>query len=290
MYGGLGNQMFQYAFRKKLEKLYGEVLTDISWFEEYGGGHALFMLPEVFPNTEFRFADSPEIKQKIKDLKDWQAGRTFSQKVLNKLIPQTRRAVYERHYFTFQQRNLMIGKDAVISGYWQTEKYWQDVKQEILSGFSFRTIESPEISAFLSLAEGNNSVSLHVRRGDYLNNPEIYGGICTEEYYGRAVARIREKTDDPLFIVFSDDTEWAKEKFGNDTSFVFAQDLLPKDHPDWVEMMLMSRCRHNITANSSFSWWGAYLNGNEEKNVIAPKKWVNNVTAPDICPDDWIRI
>ena len=134
-----------------------------------------------------------------------------------------------------------------------------------------------------------NSVSVHIRRGDYLTaeNKRIHGNICTEEYYNNAMTYMREKTENPRFYIFTDDLQWAREKYkGEDITIVDGN----RDHSSYVDMFLMSQCKHNIVANSTFSWWGAWINANPDKLVLAPPKWLNNFEEAQVACADWVII
>lgn len=134
-----------------------------------------------------------------------------------------------------------------------------------------------------------NSVSIHIRRGDYLSeiNQGLYGGICTEMYYAKAITYICNKIDQPSFFVFSNEIDWVKNNVDipNPTYIDFNNGA-----DSWQDMFLMSQCKHNIIANSSFSWWGAWLNRNTNKIVITPSRFINLEEDSDIIPDAWIRI
>ena len=133
------------------------------------------------------------------------------------------------------------------------------------------------------------AVSLHIRLGDYTTpvNKEFFGGICTEEYYKNAVEYIKQKYENPKFFIFSNGEGNITEVLPDiDYELVNIND----ENTGWADMYLMSQCKHNIIANSSFSWWGAWLNQNENKTVVAPQKWINGQKMPDICPSEWIRI
>lgn len=141
-----------------------------------------------------------------------------------------------------------------------------------------------------------NSVSIHVRRGDYYNNEsafKIHGNITTKKYYENALEFIKEKVKNPVFFVFSDEFEWVKKNlyFFSNYGEVHIIDW-NKGFDSYIDLQLMSNCKHNIIANSSFSWWAAWLNKNKNKIVISPKKWVNNINENkiDIIPNNWIKI
>lgn len=140
----------------------------------------------------------------------------------------------------------------------------------------------------------SNSISLHVRRGDYENNSSakrLHGGICTLNYYKQAIELVASRIKNPVFFIFSNDLKWARENLELEK---YKQVLvnLNKGNNSYKDMYLMSKCKHNIIANSSFSWWGAWLNANPKKIVICPKRWYNNkrLDSKDIVPESWIRI
>lgn len=144
---------------------------------------------------------------------------------------------------------------------------------------------------YLELMEKRNAVAVHVRRGDYLSkeNNNIFGNICTDAYYLQAIETMARMVENPLFIFFSNEIEWVRKNFPiNDTIYVCQSDF--NAYEDWYDLYLMSKCKHNIIANSSFSWWGAWLNNYKNRQVIAPQKWVNYDALTDICPEEWIRI
>lgn len=188
----------------------------------------------------------------------------------------------------------VLKKDnAYISGYFQSEKYFLDIKDEVIKSFSFN--ENTKKSGMDLLAQNGvtldgETVSVHIRRGDYLKFPGVYGNICTEDYYDRAIKYICEQVSNPRFLIFSNDTAWCEEwvkKYPElDMRLIKGTD----EDTGYIDMYLMSLCKHNIVANSSFSWWGAYLNRNSEKLVIAPKKWLNNHDETDIYTEEMIRI
>ena len=187
--------------------------------------------------------------------------------------------------------SILSKKEGYFSGYWQSYKYTEPVKKELREKFQFREIDDKKIREIVQQMTINNTVSLHIRAGDYLSpqNAAIFGGICTLEYYCTAIEFMVKKINNPLFFVFSNDINWCKENIPL-SNVVWMDEKILSTHEDWVEMYLMSCCKHNIIANSSFSWWAAWLNENSEKIVIAPKKWLQTVENEEICPQEWIRI
>ena len=181
-------------------------------------------------------------------------------------------------------------RKGIIKGYWQSFRYVEFVRNELVHDFQFRKKEDERFWEIRNQIRAQNAVSVHIRRGDYLQNDDLYGGICTAAYYDKAIQYIMRQTEEIVFYFFSDDIAWAKEKYAGLSHSVFVTKALFEDYEDWYDMCLMSCCKHNIVANSTFSWWGAWLNGNPDKIVIAPHKWLNGTELPDICPPDWIRI
>jgi hypothetical protein len=179
-----------------------------------------------------------------------------------------------------------------FSGYWQTELYFEEIESVIKKTFEFNK-KLISIKNIETIKEINKvqSVSLHVRRGDYVSDPGaklVHGGICTIYYYKRAIQTIQSIVKGNIFFyIFTDDIEWVKNNLISNKMIIVDWN---RGDESWQDMMLMSRCKHNIIANSSFSWWGAWLNTNKEKIVIAPEKWFNTMPAFDIIPENWIRI
>jgi hypothetical protein len=177
----------------------------------------------------------------------------------------------------------------VYEGYWQSEKYFDKVQSELrrLYTFNFEKLSSETLD-YLSSIKSTNSVSVHIRRADYLQHEDFYGGICTFEYYRNAIKYFMKNIDNPIFYFFSDDIEWVVEQFENLPIYKFVN--INHSNDNWQDMYLMSQCNHNIIANSTFSWWGAWLNSNPKKLVLAPRKWSNMYENIDIYPPDWIKI
>ena len=174
-----------------------------------------------------------------------------------------------------------------LEGYWQSEKYFERIKDVIKNEFVFEKF-SEEKNIFASnKIYATNSVAIHVRRGDYVKNP-LYSDICTLDYYKRAIKYITQHIDNPFFYIFSDDIHWCIENFNDLNQIEFIDWNNGKQ--SYRDMQLMSLCKHNIIANSTFSWWGAWLNKNPSKIVIAPKKILNSSNdAIDLITNSWIK-
>lgn len=184
-----------------------------------------------------------------------------------------------------------VSHNAYLAGYWQSEKYFSDASETIRADFTFRQPLSEQNAEMAERIGQGMSVSLHVRRGDYASNPKTNTahGLCSLEYYRAAVLHMAEHIERPEFFVFSDDIAWVKANLEIDFPCWYV------DHNQGTEsyndMRLMSLCRHHIIANSSFSWWGAWLNRDPDKIVVAPRRWfANGKRSEDLLPASWVSL
>jgi hypothetical protein len=179
-------------------------------------------------------------------------------------------------------------KDVYLNGYWQSEYYFEPIKGILRKEFTLKEVLIGQNAELAERIKNSNSVSLHIRRGDYVDNKEVseFHGTCSPEYYKKAIEFLKAKGDLEVFV-FSDDIQWAKENLRADKINFVAQ-----NNPGYIDMNLMALCKHNIIANSSFSWWAAWLNQSPSKIVIAPQKWFADPgrQTPDIYPKNWIKI
>lgn len=181
----------------------------------------------------------------------------------------------------------------VLQGYWQSFKYFQNIEDIIREEFQFKTFPSATNRHAIQKIQHTNSVAIHIRRGDYISNPianKIHG-TCDKSYYDRAIQYLYTRLDNPYFFVFTDHPEWAKEYINIEAPTEIIEHNLGL--ADYEDLRLMSLCKHLIIANSSFSWWGAWLSKTQNNQiVIAPKKWFNidKVPAEDRIPTEWIRL
>lgn len=210
---------------------------------------------------------------------------------LCRLLPKRKSMRYEWKSMAYNERVFTNAKNEYLIGYWQTERYFYPIRWEILKAFTFPSFEPGSKNESLGKElQQENSVALHIRRGDYLEIGNT-SGICTIDYYKKAIAHIKEKVSPKVYSVFSDDIDWCIGQFGaiiSDSDIRYVN--WNKGKESFRDMQLMSLCKHNIIANSSFSWWGAWLNQNPEKIVIAPSLWMNSEGWSEIIPDDWITI
>ena len=290
IFSGLGNQMFQYAAGKALALHHKTTLKmDIQWFEEtdkqqtkreYGLG--IFNLPDPIASkkeTQY-FTNKPP---------DNIFGRLKVKYHLS--IPPYKRPIYEEPYFHFDSHFFDGRKSALIIGYWQSEKYFLPIADLIRKTFTL-PVNGSENQEWERKICSTNAVSLHVRRGDMIHNPEVarVHGSCDIQYYIKAVELLSKEISHPEFFIFSDDPEWCLQHI----QIPFPTHVIQNNqgHDSWQDMQLMRMCRHHIIANSSFSWWGAWLNPMSEKKVIAPARWFNSEDKDlrDLLPSGWIRI
>jgi hypothetical protein len=273
--GGLGNQMFQYAFYKSLQDKGIKVYADLSDFEQYTlhNGYELERIfnlkvkkPSKFLLNLFRPNQSKWIFRKLK-------------RILN--LKKAYRV--EENEFCFDA-SFLSNKNHYYSGYWQSEGYFLNIADKIRYDFKFPEIPGTENQTVLQQIINTESVAIHVRRGDYLKN-SLLGGICDLGYYDQAILSINSKIKDAQFFVFSDEMAWCRQNLNLKNATYIDWN---KGSNSYLDMQLMSNCKHNIIANSSFSWWGAWLNNNKAKIVVAPKKWIND-SSSTLALKEWIK-
>jgi hypothetical protein len=287
--GGLGNQMFQYAAGKRLSHLLDVPLKlDISWFNKQDlRSYSLGSF-----NIDEDFATSKQIDcfnlVKGKILGDF-LNRKFRK--MPKFIP---KYISEKQ-FNFDPKILNLPDNVYLAGYWQSEKYFLDVADIIRKDF---TVRFPQTGKNLELAKAIQSceaVSIHVRRGDYISDnhtSKTHGG-CSLEYYLLCVDKIKKYINNPAFFVFSDEPEWVHENLKIPCQMTIIDHN--SENQSVEDLRLMIQCKHQIIANSSFSWWGAWLNKYPEKVVLAPRQWFSKETQVDrnindLLPNNWIKL
>jgi len=281
--GGLGNQMFQYALGRQLaKKINAELKIDIEGFKNY-----------ELRNYDLKYFNILENIATSYDLsKVFFPSDTLFRKFVKQIkvkFSDAREIEYiKENRLNFQSDILTLGDNIYLDGYWQSEKYFSDIKKIIKKEFTLK--DKPDLinKSFLEKIETCESVSIHIRRGDYISNQitaQVHGFIGLN-YYQKAIQFMLDQIDEPDLFVFSDDPEWAKRNIKTDAKITFIEHNSYKSYED---LRLMTNCRHHIIANSTFSWWGAWLSQNREKIVIAPKKWFNTdkLDANDLIPVSW---
>lgn len=285
--GGLGNQMFQYALGKKMALLNDDkLLLDCSFFEEVGS-HT----PREFELDVFNVAEKRATEADLSLFRKVNRGRLKS--AFSKLFPtQSSYHIIKEQGHHFQPTVLDARGDVMLVGYWQSEKYFADIRPDLQKAFQFCKDLSAINLKVLEQISACEAVSIHIRRGDYVSNTSAnsFHGLCDLDYYHRAIALMHGKKSEISFFIFSDDIEWAKENLVLNSPAYFIDHNTGKS--SFEDLRLMSLCKHNIIANSSFSWWGAWLNPNQDKIVIGPRMWFldPSINTQDVLPESWIKL
>ncbi len=270
MAGGLGNQMFYYAlYRAFAERGCDVCIEDFTHYEEIGRYDN--NLEKIFPLTYRKTTRAEYNRLTDSSLLPWK-------RIKRKVFGRKQKIYKEKDAITYEA-DVFFLKDSCLEGYWQSERYFENIKALIRKDFSFDWKQFSEKACLMKKRmEESLSVSIHVRRGDYLRDEfkDIYGGICTEAYYQSARSYLQEKFGQCTFFLFTNDPEWGRQQ-----KDVILVDCAEPGN-DYVDMALMSCCRHHIIANSSFSWWGAWLDPHEDKTVVAPARWLNGSHGQDI--------
>lgn len=285
--GGLGNQLFQYAAARRLSHFSNARLQlDLSWFSLCSNA-----------DTARAYALHP-----FHILEDCPAPAVLSQfpAPFPKLTALARRfSPFRGHYlkekhFHFDPELLLPRKEAYLDGYWQSERYFQDIREILLKEFTVKTAPAGLNRSLADQIQSDSvaSVALHIRRGDYVNNLLVHNfhGTCSLEYYQAAISKMVSLLPKAHFFLFSDDPGWVTSSFVVDHPFTLVSHNGPEAaHED---LRLMSLCRHHIIANSTFSWWGAWLSQGVDKTVVAPTRWfaADKPDARDVIPESWVRI
>lgn len=279
--GGLGNQLFQYAAGIHLSRLH-QVPFKINTFnfETY----KLHKYSLEYFNISAEIATHEEVRLYSK----------FSTKIFETITrkPYYQRKVFKERIFQYDENFKRASNNIMLVGYWQSEKYFCEIESIIRTEFIVKSLVDGLNERLANEIKRENSISLHIRRGDYasdLKTNKIHG-VCDIQYYNNCIDKIVNLVKNPVFYIFSDDPSWVKSNFKLNYPSVYI------DHNDaeknYEDLRLMSYCKHNIIANSSFSWWGAWLNSSPDKHVLAPKQWFNDWSknSKDIIPDKWERV
>jgi hypothetical protein len=293
--GGLGNQLFQFIFGYVLAKKNKiNLRINIERYNSYNHQFDLDKFPEIYK------LNIPKIKTYNFFTKIYLYLYHKFYKIL--MVPGIYKVInyfflLDKHEFekaSFISNGDLLKKKIVknisITGYFQSEKYFIHCKKIVLKLFRFPKITCKLCKKYLNLIYNKNSVAIHVRRGDYLNDPKVryIHGILGDDYYKKSIIYIKKKVKNPFFFIFSDDIKLVKKTFSffDDKKYIFIDTKSSIN-----DLYLMSNCKHFIIANSSFSWWGAWLSKNKRKIVCAPKRWLRaRISTPDIIPESWIKL
>jgi hypothetical protein len=286
--GGLGNQLFHYAFARGVShKLKTDFRLDPTPFHTYYKLHKYSL-------HHFNVKENPA---KGSDL-FWFVWIRKHEKIfsliLRKVFRKNSRYIPLYHFenkFPFDPSVFKMD-NTYFDGYWNTEKYFAHIGPELRQEISIKTPLSQYSQNVSDEISDTNAVSIHVRRADYVSNKKIEAtfGLCSPEYYQSAIEYIAKRFPSPHFFIFSDDFGWASEHF---KSLPYPTTCVNNSaEKNYEDITLMSQCKHNIIANSTFSWWGAWLNKNPNKIVIAPKNWFasKNIDTSDVVPSSWVKM
>lgn len=281
--GGLGNQLYQYASALSLaKKNRSSILMDKTYLSSVDKG----VIKRGFELNKFNLGNDV----KLYNLKNYYISKNIliviSYKIIKRFIPRFKEKKLDFDYEFFK-----INSTTVLDGYFQSYKYFDDIKELLVLEFKNKEILNTENIKMLSLIRNSNSVCMHIRRGDYVTLKEAneFHGLCNLSYYSSAMKIIDEKVDKPIYFLFSDDVEWCRNNFSNN-NIVFV-DINSTDEAN-LELNLMKNCKYFIIANSSFSWWAAWLSEHKNKIVLAPKRWFASadISEEDRFPKDWIIV
>lgn len=279
--------MFQYAAGRVLSLERGVPLClDISGFSSYGL-HQGFELQRIF-NCAAGIANEADMR----NILGWQSSSHIRRLLLRKeMVSFRRKELVVEPQLNYWPGIKHVPNDCYLVGYWQSEKYFSESASQIRADFTFRQSLEDQNEKLTQQIISVNAVSLHVRRGDYATNPQTTAthGLCTLDYYRHSIQYIAERVQQPNFFIFSDDISWVRDNlnFPHQSQYVDCN----QGKESYNDMRLMSMCNHHIIANSSFSWWGAWLNPKRDKIVVAPKNWFANQTdASDLLSQNWVKL
>ena len=295
--GGLGNQLFEYAHDLALSiKLNQELYFDLTFFDKYHRSDELQNIHINYKLNKFNI----NIKIAKQDDIDRLKRKLIKPDIIRWSLKKLGTSGFYSNSNHFDElwckrndiSNLKNKKDFYFSGYFGNQKYFSEIEDIIRQEFTLKESFNSDNEKFLSLIKDSNSISIHIRRGDYINNN--YFAELHLDYYREAINYMESCYPDSTYFIFSDDMTWVKENLKLDVETIIVD--INDSETDYMELMLMAACQHNIIANSTFSWWGAWLNNNPKKIVIAPKIWYGNALAQtnykkgNLVPPSWKKI
>lgn len=286
--GGLGNQMFQYAAGRHLAHLHQtDLLVDTAFLDkDPNGAYTKRDLELSVFNVDLKVASTSDIKKFSIE------GSNKYSRALQRHLPILFTNLYAAESgMTYQKEFLNFPKNTYLDGFWQSERYFKSIESILVKEFTPKAPLDQKNDQWLTKITSSESVSLHIRRGDYVSsrNAQEHHGNLALSYYTNALKLIKEKHSAVEVFVFSDDLEWCKSNLQLEDKIYFVD--ANQKQSFHLDMYLMSHCKHNIIANSSFSWWAAWLNQNTNKIVVAPKDWFNDksINTKDLIPASWIK-
>jgi len=280
MFGGLGNQMFQYCLYRAMECQGIPVNIDDSYYSKVTSNSPFAYHLDIFGITFNKIEDN-----------SLPAYISNNANVIHKLIKWIgipSRIYFEKKNGVYDPNVFATHRYKYIEGYWQSEKYFINIQNVIRQEFKYNGEWSKGNLAYKHDINNAESVSIHIRRGDYLKFSREYGGCCDLSYYLSAIQYMKDHLTNPIFYFFTNDINWCRQQFSHIKCSVFINGN--NGINSYMDMILMSHCKHHIIANSTFSWWGAWLGKKSDSITIAPKIWMNTSSTDDIWCKDWIKL
>lgn len=280
--GGLGNQLFQYAAGRSLSlKLGVDLELDITWF--LGNPDRSYAL-DVFSINAKIYSGPIFIPKWVKKL-ECRLVRKWGNRRLGAPI-------FRESHFHFDEAFSGIEQPVYLEGYWQSERYFSRYREVIAADLALKVTTSNLFKLLSNQIKSSNSICIHIRRGDYVTNPIAFQahGICPLDYIYRGVNHVAANLVHPHCFIFSDDPEWVRDHFALDLPFTVVD--IAESNEAYLDLVLMAQCKHFVIANSSFSWWAAWLSENQSKHIVAPKKWFSGSEKriDDLIPAGWIKL
>ena len=272
--------MFQYAAGKALAIKNGDVLK--LYTSDLENAPAIGNIKREFGLKDFALTTALATKEEVAPL-------VPGNNLLARIFKKIKAEIWGSNNLLFDPNFFSQTGDVYLNGYWQSPRYFDEIRDALLVDFQLREPTPALFDAFSSKIKSTTAVSIHVRRGDYASNPVVRRqfGICSKQYYQNAISTITARIPNATFFIFSDEPEWVKNNLnlaGESTVVYIPQNGMSDTH----SLVLMSQCQHHIIANSSFSWWAAWLNQNPAKIVIAPTPWFNSLRYDaHLIPDTW---
>lgn len=281
--GGLGNQMFEYAAGRSLA-IRNKTNLKLHFT------NALVSTKRIYSLDVFNIAATLATDEEVTSFgyPTSRLGYAFK-RVLQELKLYRNPQLYtETQWYTYDAGLLKCGDNVYIEGFWQNPRYFNSIEDQLRKDFALRAVPHKKNANLIEMMKKHNSVSIHIRRGDYVKKIRSgnYFPPLSVEYYNRAIALMRKKISSPTFYVFSDDIGWSIQNLNlKNAIFVDQNSKNPVE-----DMRLMSHCKHHIIANSAFSWWGSWLNPNKNKCIIGPNKWSSLPYTEGIISKSWITL
>lgn len=280
---GLANRMFQYSYYLYLKKKGYDVKVDYYTISTLA--HEDVQWNRIFPMANLDLA-------KKWDVFRLGGGSSLLSKIRRRYLPYTCKVQYMPTAFSIE--NIMLDAEKYIFGVFQNASMVDDIKEDVQRLFSFASFEDGRNKLLENKLKLENSIGIHVRKGNDYTSRIWYQNTCTLEYYRNAISYIKERVENPQFYVFADNPEWVQENF-KEFDYYLVECNPTAGWGSHFDMQLMSSCKHNIISNSTYSWWGAFLNKNEDKIVILPKQWFNPLSCDESTSEkvqckDWIAL